>query len=506
MQHISPYYYRRQRQKKEFLLPFLIIICIGIIIILITQLVFSFLDDNKQDLSTKISVYSIGDSIQILPGQQTDWIKGYNGSILVAGDTLRTGAATKAVLQFNDGNLLRINENTQLVINQLTHSKKNGIHTLIELSYGEMWMNKKSFDGDYVLKINNGRVYSVGTIFAIDNKANEILRVLQGNVQFDVTEQQGDNIVVLESYVVGIGQQLTLNEDALESIKERKVVDLIAALSNEWETSSWHNWNVQEDQNPTDFASPTADTTNNAVVENLNATENQPKTEEEETPQEIIKEKPVVFVTKPSTTPFTLNAEKYVLQGAIKGYAKSVVVDSVNGKGVKDVYTLSKFTAGSSTWNYTVFKDYNNLTEGLNKYTVYAKDENGQISEKVTVEINVPVGTFKVEEEKPSQEVIDSMSALLLSVVSFNGESNLNNRYETTEERVEIIGSATLNISKVYVNGFQLTQYSSGSGQWKYFAKTEFDNLHLGENYFSVYGVDNAGNKTSTVNFVIVKK
>ena len=542
MNQIAPqYYYRRQRQKKEFLLPFLIIISIGIIIILIIQLIFAISGDNKVDLNNKITVYTLADDVDILPSGQSDWINGYNGSILVTGDAIRSGGNSRVILSFNDGNILRMNENSQLIIEKI-NSDENGLSVLIDFRYGEIWMNKINVDGDYVFKTDHGILYSIGTRFALENKAYETIRVLQGTVQFDVADETKDNKYIQEN-VIDIGQELSLSEDKWKIIQERKTVDLITAISNEWEDSDWYSWNMREDENPTDFAETVSavDSQENEEIEMPTVIEEPEDIILEEAtkvvPEEVVAEEPtavseqntpsnelespIVFVTKPEKTPYTFIGEKFILEGTVKGYAKSITIESIVGTGQKDTYKLSKFNAGDKSWSYIAYKGYGNLSEGTNKYIIYAKDANNQSTERIEIEIIVPEGTFKEEteetsatteeevknEEVPSSnEVIESPANLeALQVLSFNGEENKNNYYETNTDRVEIFGSVPSYAKKIIINGFELQFYEMGSKSWKYYAKPVYNNLNIGENKFTAYYLNEAGQKSPVLAFSIVR-
>jgi hypothetical protein len=522
---MQQYYYKRNRQKREFLLPFLILICLGIIVILVVKLILAFVNDNSENLDNKVTLYLEGDkNAQILPEDQSGWVKAYDGSALFPGDSVKTGAQTKAILIFNDTNVLRLDQNSQLVLTDLTKND-SALNVLVEFSYGEIWIKKNSFDGDFIVKTKHAKIYSLGTTFAIEDRSYEILRVMGGNVQFDIfDEKDEERDIPLESYVAGVGQQITLTEKSYEAIVARSVVDIKTAISNEWEATEWYIWNIKEDKEPTDFAAlikenknvnDSSATTDNTITNNnqydqipadiINVDQN-PVSEPKESEIITLKEKPVVFITKPSQSPYTLNEEKYMIQGTIKGYATQVIVESVTGDGIKDKYTLSKFKAGDTSWSYLAYKNYKNISEGSNIYKIYAKDQNGIASEAVQVLIQVPEGAFVTETENTETEQSNNVALEAPVVLSFNGTSNTNNNYETTEDRVEIIGMVDKSVQKVVVNGFVLTLFEAASSSWKYYAKTEYNTLKIGENNYSVYGVDANGNKTPSVTFVIVKK
>ncbi len=521
MNYLTPQYnYRRKRQRKEFLFPFVVIICLGIIVVLVFQLIFAFKGGNTIDLNKRIVLYAIGENLEILATEQSSWIHAYNNTVLFAGDTVRTGEDTRAVLQFNDGNIVRLNENSQIIVKELDHYKEDGIVSQIYLSYGDIWMNKISLEGDYTFTTENSKIYSIGTIFALENREYETLRVLQGNVQFDVLENiEEAKSAIIESYIVRVGQELSLTDQALSDIIERKVVDLIVAISNEWEDMDWYAWNMKEDANPTDFI---------AIPKNTDEIE-----EETQTTENIIEDQtvppepdnpPVLYVTNPKQASYTLNADSIYIQGTVNGYAQSITVEAVNGIGVKDYYTLQKFKAGGQSWSYFASSSLNNLSEGKNTYTIFAKDKNGKASEKIYLEIIVPEGILNQEIEESSldtEETIqptentepvetteplqESTQTTEIGISSFNGETNVDNRYETSSDKVQVFGTVSGTVQKILVNGWELTLFNPGDSSWTYYAKPEFNTLNPGENYFTVYGLDENGNKTNELSFVIVK-
>ena len=73
-----------------------------------------------------------------------------------------------------------------------------------------------------------------------------------------------------------------------------------------------------------------------------------------------------------------------------------------------------------------------------------------------------------------------------------------------TESPVVISGKVSAAAISVSINGYELQSYEAGSGAWSYIAKSEFQNLKVGENIYSVKAEGPDGISASTtlmVNF-----
>ena len=62
-----------------------------------------------------------------------------------------------------------------------------------------------------------------------------------------------------------------------------------------------------------------------------------------------------------------------------------------------------------------------------------------------------------------------------------------------------ISGSVSESATKVSVNGWELSKYEPGSGEWNYFASPDYQNLATGENTFEIVATDASGATTTAI-------
>src|SRR4030065_1915146 len=89
----------------DYILPFLIIICAGVIVVLGYQL-WSCLntDSNEKD----IFMYTAQGSSKILPWGSGEWERGYNGTRLLQGDSIKTLSGGRIVIELFNDNFIRL--------------------------------------------------------------------------------------------------------------------------------------------------------------------------------------------------------------------------------------------------------------------------------------------------------------------------------------------------------------------------------------------------------------
>lgn len=87
---------------------------------------------------------------------------------------------------------------------------------------------------------------------------------------------------------------------------------------------------------------------------------------------------------------FTIHDNTQKISGTSPKGAKKIWVDFSDEHGNTEHYFLRKFTSGNSTFEYFASTQYNNLSYGLNSYTIYAELENGEFSESETIILFYP--------------------------------------------------------------------------------------------------------------------
>lgn len=519
-------YNRRQKKPMEFLWPFLLIILVGIIVVLLIQFVFSWLDQRETEFKNKIYLYLDRGSAQILPWGDTEWTKAYHGQLVLEGDRLMLEEVSRGVLAFYDGTVLRLGPATKVEMGEIvTEEEGDAIH--LDLDNGNLWVNLNA-EADvplrFIVETDNLRITSYGTVFEVSLTDRETVRVLEGEVLVEVLDATSeDREVVLEQVKVGVGQQVELTSSEMEDILAHKSVSLLEAIDDEWKTSEWYVWNQEEDAHPTVYGDTQTDEVapeDSVVVpddETIDEADEEVSEDDEE--QEEVPGAPVVTITFPEDNPYTLDAgiTSVAITGTTSVSTAKVTVTSYDEAGNPTSYVLSGYMAGSTTWRYNAAVDYNNLREGRNLFTVVSETAEGVKSDPIDVVVQVPDGAFSDEDEEAVEEdtstededdiTVSDEPLSTPQVTSLNGESlPADGTYTTSAETVTIFGSVSTSAVAVYVNDFKLSKYQAGSGSWSYYAQPDFGNYDPGTNSFTVYVEDAEGNKSAVFSFTIYRE
>lgn len=366
--------YRRGRPF-DFLLPFLILICLGVIIVLAFQLYMTWKEGNDVTLRNQVFLYYDDGRASLMPWGANQWNKAYSGSLVLEGDTVKTEAGTHLVLSFFNGAVVRLDENT--VVTYHAFSDLDGVQVFsLALESGRLWINEHSANDDaavhFSVTMGDMAATSLGTIFEVTRSNTEkTVRVLEGSVQADVFETRVDDPqsqTPIFSQTVGFGQEMVLSTAAKAHLLAREDVNVLGLLDDAWKNTDWYVWNTKEDAMPTDFAA-TAPTQDATIV----------------TP---IAQGPTLTLTTPTSSLFTVNgSQMYITGTASPDVVKVTVTAYLNN--TTDVYTLKKFVPGSGTWTYNAAIAYGTLEVGDTRYVIVGEDANGVQTEPVEVVLRV---------------------------------------------------------------------------------------------------------------------
>ncbi len=296
-----------------------------------------------------------------------------SGQSLFVGHTVKTGAKTRAVLLFNDTSQVRLAPNSEL-----------------NLQNGEAWVSTDTtdpeLDYDYVVSTPNLSVEALGTKFDLKAKLPEYVRVIEGEVSLDVKSRVKDDEYLSEGIPVGVAQQFVLTAKALAAFEESDAYDVVFPIDDDFELTSWYDWNTALDLNPTlalsfngrtslagigfsdgtdseeeDEDSEDADAEGedeNSEDEDAEAegeedsSEDDDNAEDEEVVSEDTDDETVKLVPPKISSPkngATVTEELIKIEGLTDPNTAKVEVTSYqNGK--PNVYSLQRYTAGSTTW------------------------------------------------------------------------------------------------------------------------------------------------------------
>ncbi|MDP2625225.1 MAG: FecR domain-containing protein [Candidatus Peregrinibacteria bacterium] len=371
----------------------------------------------RSELKNKIGFFIDQGNAEILPWGETEWTKAYDGQLVLEGDLLSIDQSSRGVLQFYNGTLVRIDADAKMEIDEIV-TDGDGDQVNLDLSNGRIWLNMNSNTDDllFVVETDNLRVTSYGTVFEVSLTDRETVRVLEGEALVEILEPDSDNGVVLEQVKVGVGQQVELTANDLETMVARQPVSLLEAIDDDWKTSDWYDWNMNLDTNPEVYEvdeslviEETEEDTEEAVGETTEETEEEEveEVEEEDTEATV---RPALTLTFPEENPYTLPAgDDFIsIKGTATESTETIIVVSYDADANPYYYNLGQYTPGASTWQYNAAWAYGNLREGRNLFTIYGTDASGLLeSDPIDVIVEVSDGAFAAFEEEAAEDSTD---------------------------------------------------------------------------------------------------
>lgn len=426
---------RRQVGKTNYVMPFLIIICIGIIGVLLFNLWRAFFPSSQPKAAY---LHIVEGSAQMKAWGTESFFNLNTDSVVMQGDRIRSSADARFIVEFYDGSLMRIGGNADLSFDVISDSGDAPSMDL-HLYAGDVWfnmMNRNAGPSEVAVTMNNIVAKSNNaSIFELENQGDQIVRVLavsqNDGLVVDILDESGSKVVESES--VGVGQEINFKSEVLKAYWAYQSPTVLAAHADDFKESDWYLWNIKEDDTPTVFEKtigpggiglvkvapqvvvpetsvvvPDAGTTvlpdgtvvdanGNPVTDSAVTADATAKTPTDSTTTataDATVKTPTpaesTGVSKPEITSiaggvkpdasgvYKVTSRVTTLSGTIKGADKVVV----NG------YTLTKFKAGSTAWSYFANADFGLMKAGDNTYEVYGLDASGKKGESIIVKVN----------------------------------------------------------------------------------------------------------------------
>lgn len=493
---MQPYYYARHSRPKKSsaLLPFVSLIVIVLIGVLVFQIFSYFSEKRRQALENKAAIEIISGRAQMKIWGVDEWSEALTGAVLHEGDFIRTEPGSRVVLTLLNGSAVRLSSETSV---ELTNLKtRDGQDELgLNVSSGDVWVKaseNQAVNSSFTVSTDHLEVSTLGTVFDVSAGARESVHVISGSVQTVIRVPEPDDketIRIADTLTVQFGQEISIGQEEIRQIQNRRPVQLLALLADSFRDTEWYKWNRLQDATQVN---------NSAVLDalangsnGLNGLSNSTTPEINGSSSTSTDEVSAVFASPVITTPAASDRVTSTgivgISGTVSALTKQLEVTTYIA-GRPEPYILQKYKSGSTQWSYAVSPELGNIVAGENRYSFVSIDANGNRSEPEELVI-----TF----DRP--KVTADLTAP--SVVSFNGSSS----NTTSETSVLISGTVGKGIVKVFVNDFALSRYVPDSGVWSYYAKKEYNNLNVGTNQFSVYGIDQDGRKTPITQFTIIR-
>jgi hypothetical protein len=378
-------------------MPFVVIICVGIIVVLGYNLWKNIFGDNTLG---DAQLFIDSGSVQVKMWNSESFVTLSSKALVMEGDEIKTSGDAKVMLEFFDGTLVRLDGNTNIVLS-IVDDDVDSPEVELMLVEGKMWINKlykNTADTKVSVAMADVVVKSeLGTIFEVENTMDEAVRIFHGDdLIVDILSSDGGKVV--ETETLGVGQEIVFSQQVLEKYWEYQSPNVVNALSDEFKTSSWFLWNTEKDKS----ANEASDVTDNGLVpvipETFSSTSSSSSgiltdtsTNSDTSNGEIIQtESSLGTLVKPTIDSvsgiknvdangfYEVSTNPAILTGSVSGASQVVV----NG------YTLQKFKEGDKAWTYFANASYQLMNVGENIYTVYAIGPNGEKSDAIIVKVN----------------------------------------------------------------------------------------------------------------------
>lgn len=397
--------YRRQTSITDYLIPFFIIICAGLIFVLGFKLWKAFFGET---LDQPVYLHVVSGSAQMQTWGDEDFFELSTTSLIMQGDEVVTSSDSQVIVEFFDGTIMRLGSGTDIVFEEF--NGEDGTYLKLMLIDGSVWFNKFYKDtGSTEIVVDMGTVVVNSTeksIFEVENDMDKTVRVLKGGgVMANIYDEAKEAIV--ESENIGVGQEIVFSAEVLGKYWLHQSPSVLSAISNDFEDTVWYLWNDAEDKAPTQFVKdasgqyikvePQVVVTEEGGEEEEVPEETADGTEEEQTPDEVVEPEKVEdedLVDLGALTVPTINSVAGLTspnEGGFYVVTGNPATLTGNVSGAKDVvvngYVLQKFNAGDKTWTYYANADFGYMHEGENTYEIYAIAPDGTESEKIFVKV-----------------------------------------------------------------------------------------------------------------------
>lgn len=414
-------YRRHGASASDYVMPFLILICIGIIFVLAFNLwraIFSPV------VSQAAYMHVVEGDAQLKVWGTDHFFDINSDTLLMQGDELKTASGARVIVEFFDGTLARVDGSSHVVFESIDDESKIPEIDLV-LTEGAMWVNKVYKDTrDTVMKIEMDNLVvnaDAASVFAIEDYENEIVRVKSvfdsgEGVQVDILNAEKDTVVETEQ--IGVAQEIVFSDQVIQRYREFKSPAVLTGISNDFEDSDWYVWNVEQDKNPQSFDKTAGGTENVGLVtveEELVPVEEEVQAEEEDDqPEDTTEEEEETPISADLAMPKVVSVAGVTETNAEGFYVvkenPATIIGSVEGAARVTVngYGLQRFSAGDSEWTYYANADYGLLSPGENTYEVYAYDAEGNRSEALIIKVFYEVPAPQEEELPPAEETESS--------------------------------------------------------------------------------------------------
>ncbi len=476
------------RTAKDYVLPFLIIVSLGIATVLTFQLWGLLRTDDgatSQFATTgEATLVVTGGEVEVyLPAAEAWKLVTGAGITVNATEKVRTSGTGSATLTFNDGTVLTLDTSTEVALVSLKNTLRRRAAEVF-LVRGGAWVELGTTDrGDFVLTSDLLQVNAAegAYLFTHDaEKSRTVFSAVIGGANVAVLDsKEGAKKPKLTTLIVEAGETVEVTSKHVNLLRIGGEIDLVQPTPAEITSATFYTSQMGEVVSPEsdDAEDSTADSTTTA----------------DDTTASL--EMPII--TRPIGGNLTTTESLVKITGTVGSSAEKVQV-SHNGSAP---YTLAGFEAGDTTWQYNANADFANLVAGINTYKITALDAAGAKSPAATVTITYdPTESTTAEDIDTPDTSSDSSTGVPevggevfgLPTVTFPVDGEI-----YTTDTIKFEGTVPEGTEFVEVNGYRLNQGFTGGTTWWYNASIEFENLEVGENEYEIEAISTDGTRKS---------
>jgi Glucodextranase, domain B len=197
-----------------------------------------------------------------------------------------------------------------------------------------------------------------------------------------------------------------------------------------------------------------------------------------------------------------------------------IVLRGTNGASITGImvneYRLQLFTPGKGTWSYLASTRLGNLKAGENIFNIYALDAQGNKSDPATIIIVYDDGTLTPAPSsagstggsvssaatQPDETKLPQNDPLAAGTLKVTGPTEGLSHTATGGELL-IEGTTSAQTASVWVNGYKLQLYVAGKTYWNYIANEAFGNLKKGTNVYRIVTRDSDNRILDRVEYTV---
>ncbi len=469
----SVFYRRRRRRNYVPLITFLVAFCV---VVWLGARFFSMLFSDVRSEAASMELQILKGRAEFTFSESADWAPAYSEQKFLEGDSIRTSNNTRASLEFLGGNMIFLNENSEIKIHEL-EEKSSGKKTIaLELRQGEIWAHasgdafENTDKSKFTLETERIRVHVKGTIFDLSTRGpQDTLRLVKGNVDVDVFEdlEKGN----FKNVEVGVGQKLVASNASRDQLFEGK--DILEIIDTDFIYSEWHLQNLER-FSPQEATQIRRRIEVSAPIANETGSE-LPVSNELESPK---------IISPENGAKIAASQDAVKIEGTAPLKAVQIVV---NG------YTLTRFQPGDRKWAYFGATKFGTLLPGENTYSVVAISRDGKKSAPAEVKVFYEGEGAEIPTE--SNEIKSTINEFKTPVITRPAIIDEGEPYQTSSDIVTITGLVDPKTNAVEVNGFRLKKFQPGETEFSYIANARYGNMTEGENVYEITAFGPDGKK-----------